>query len=158
MATGRVTWNRTGAEPLETELGTGSFVTGSKPARTAKPWTRRKKVVGIVKTPEKTVWTRPKNHGPVHPVRTGSPGPTVQWNRPGNRKPDRNGSPGPTVPWNRTRNRTVPPDWKTTSTSNARHFLLGYQNRTYNILLESPWSLTSNAANFVLMKYSYQKL
>ena len=52
MATGRVTRNRTGAEPLETEPGTGTFATGSIPAE---PRNRRKKVVEIVKPPEKTI-------------------------------------------------------------------------------------------------------
>jgi hypothetical protein len=34
-----------------------------------------------VEPPEKTARTGPKNRGPVHPVRTGSPAPPVQWNR-----------------------------------------------------------------------------
>jgi len=50
-------------------------------SRTAKPWTRRKKIAGTVEPPEKTARTGPKNRGPVHPVRTGSTRPTVPRNR-----------------------------------------------------------------------------
>ena len=107
MATGRVTRNRTGAEPLETEPGTGTFATGSIPARTAKP-------------PKKSCRNREtagKNHlNRIKEPRASSPGPN-RFTRtngamepPQNRKPDRSGLPGPTVPWNRTRNHTVTPD------------------------------------------------
>ena len=48
--------------------------------------------------------------------------------------------------------------WKISANSNGRHFLLGYQNWTYNLLLESSSSLVSMAANLALMQSFYQKL
>ena len=48
--------------------------------------------------------------------------------------------------------------WKIAANLNGRQFLLGCQNWTYNIPLESSWSLVSNAANYELMQSFYQKL
>ena len=46
-------------------------------------------------------------------------------------------------------------DWRTL---NGRHFLLGCRIWTYNIPLESSWSLLSNTANLASMWSLYKKL
>ena len=72
MATGRVTRNRTGPEPLGTGSGTGTVYDRFRTAPNRE--TAGKKVAGTVKPPEKTVVNRVKNPrfgtgiGPGEPV------------------------------------------------------------------------------------------
>ena len=113
MATERVTWNRTGAEPLETVPEPEPFATGSEPAWTAKSWNRRKKsfrnretagkklldpdlrTAGRNRNRNRSGWTCPMV--PWNRNRSGWIGPTVPWDR------NRSGWIGPTVPWDRNR-------------------------------------------------------